>query len=307
MIPTYNCARHLAHTLQTLQCQTISIDKAQIEVVDDDSNSDDPAAIVRRTENDRIRFHRLPQHRGKAHTFNACIDRAEREWLHILPGDGWVLPNAYEVFSKCIDAYPEALAVFVRCQIVNDAGDQIGESELIGPEQRGLLRYTPQRWRKNPLRYGSVLLSRRAVAAVGKFDADFFHVNDWNYWWRVARAVPVAYTNTFIGAQRRSGSNLSSSLIKAGTDLKEHIGQIRLMIETDSQDPRYANLVSPTLYREIYATGLTQCSELLDDQEALTTNLNILQQVPAAGRGLEPLLRFQVHRFRYRFGARLTR
>ncbi|HZG65515.1 MAG TPA: glycosyltransferase, partial [Herpetosiphonaceae bacterium] len=45
MIPTYNCARYLRGTLESVLAQDPGPDHMQIEVVDDGSQ-DDPAAVV---------------------------------------------------------------------------------------------------------------------------------------------------------------------------------------------------------------------------------------------------------------------
>ena len=47
MIPTYNCAKYLRETLASVLAQDPGAEVMQIEVVDDRSTQDDPAAVER--------------------------------------------------------------------------------------------------------------------------------------------------------------------------------------------------------------------------------------------------------------------
>src|SRR3954464_2658390 len=76
MIPTYNCAAYLAHTLRSVLEQAPSVDEMQIEVVDDASGADDPEAVVRQIAGDRVTFFRQPKNVGPQANFTACIQRA---------------------------------------------------------------------------------------------------------------------------------------------------------------------------------------------------------------------------------------
>src|SRR5918997_4139249 len=85
IIPTYNCAKYLEETLESLKRQENGrIDEAQILVLDDCSTKDDPGAVVERVWPGRVRFVRQPKNLGPCGNFNSCIDHAEREWIHIL-------------------------------------------------------------------------------------------------------------------------------------------------------------------------------------------------------------------------------
>src|SRR5277367_2379258 len=93
MIPTYNCANYLATTLRSVLAQAPDASAMQIEVVDDCSTKDDPAAVVSKLGRGRVGFFQQPHNVGISANFNSCIRRGKGEWIHILHGDDLVLPG----------------------------------------------------------------------------------------------------------------------------------------------------------------------------------------------------------------------
>src|SRR4051812_8827347 len=92
MIPTYNCARYLAETLESVLCQDPGPEQMHVEVIDDCSTVDDPQSVVDRIGRGRVLFHRNLENKGAVRTFNTCIQRSAGELVHILHGDDLVRP-----------------------------------------------------------------------------------------------------------------------------------------------------------------------------------------------------------------------
>jgi len=93
MIPTFNCAKYLRQTLESVLAQDPGPGLMQIEVVDDVSTKDDPEAVVREIGKGRVQFYRNGQNLGAIRNFNGCVQRAKGHWVHILHGDDAVLPG----------------------------------------------------------------------------------------------------------------------------------------------------------------------------------------------------------------------
>ena len=69
MIPTYNCAGYLRQTLASVLAQDPGSEFMQIEVVDDHSTRDDPAAVVEELGHGRVGFYRQPENVGYIRNF----------------------------------------------------------------------------------------------------------------------------------------------------------------------------------------------------------------------------------------------
>ena len=64
-----------------------------IEVIDDLSVQDDPAAVVREIGDSRVTFFRQPANVGPQANFTTCVQRARGYWVHLLHGDDMVRPG----------------------------------------------------------------------------------------------------------------------------------------------------------------------------------------------------------------------
>jgi glycosyltransferase involved in cell wall biosynthesis len=193
MIPTYNCAAYLAHTLRSVLEQSPSPDEMQIEVVDDVSTSDDPEAVVREVGAGRVAFFRQPKNVGPQANFTACIQRARGHWVHILHGDDMVRPGFYAAMNDAIRRDPAIHAAFSR--VINIDEDN-GWIDLSDRERTtaGVIPDLIQRlaiW--NRIMFPSIVVRRSAYEQLGGFHPQLFHSADWDMWKRVASRYRVWY------------------------------------------------------------------------------------------------------------------
>jgi glycosyltransferase involved in cell wall biosynthesis len=284
VIPTYNCAAYLRETLQSLKDQEGSwLEEAQILVVDDCSTKDDPHAVVNQVWRDRVQFLRQPQNLGPCANFNSCIDHAEREWIHILHGDDFVFPSAYQEFSDSIESTPGAIAVFARAVTVNEDSKWMTLPRLLGDGWRGPLPYDPVMWSSNPVACSAVLISRRAIERAGKFDCSFCHCQDWNLWWRIAKAGPVAYSDRCIAAYREFQGNHTSTLLTTGKHFEEMLEQLHRLVASLNGDCALG-YDPDVLYEHVYDKLLSQCRVFLGDPEPFNANFRMFEHLPASFR-----------------------
>ncbi|HLK16569.1 MAG TPA: glycosyltransferase family 2 protein [Fimbriimonadaceae bacterium] len=221
MIPTYNCAELLKETLEALARQTLDLSEAQIEIVDDCSTKDDPEATARKVWGSRVSFFRQPQNVTAIPNFNTCIERAEREWLYILHGDDYPTLDGLEAMQEALAFNPDARAVFGRVIFCDQDSSATAVSDSFGPGLHGPLVINPEMWRGSPAQFVGVIASRSAFSICGPFSEEYVHVADLWMWWRLANAVPVAYTNRLCGYYRSHPANHTSSLITEGVNLRE--------------------------------------------------------------------------------------
>ena len=289
MIPTYNCADYLRHTLQSLREQGPSIRKARIVVMDDCSTRDDPQAVVKELWPSRVRFIRHANNIGVVANFNGCIHEARRRWIHILHGDDIALPGAYEEFAGTVRQNPQAIAVFGRSVFMEIHGFWKGTTPILGPEPRGGYGYRAEQWSTCPVQCAGVLISQPGVEAVGEFDSQFCHAADWNMWWRLARTGRVAYTNRCVGGYRMFEGNHSSTLRRNGLNMRESVAQAKLIFAECSTQTEARKFWAPMLSQVV-----RQCQSFRDDPEALARNVAVLDEFPD---GSVPWrIRAQLHR-----------
>ncbi len=76
--------------------------------------------MVRDLAGNRVNFSQTPENRGLAGCWNACIERARGEWVHILHQDDYVLPGFYEEVGEIARLQPDAGLIAVRSFFVNE-------------------------------------------------------------------------------------------------------------------------------------------------------------------------------------------
>src|SRR5687768_5106714 len=103
MIPTYHCARFLRETLESVLAQAPGPEMMQIEVVDDGSMLDDPAAVVADVGGGRVSFYRQPQNVGHTKNFETCLKRARGQVIHLLHGDDYVRDGFYRKLQRAFE------------------------------------------------------------------------------------------------------------------------------------------------------------------------------------------------------------
>jgi glycosyltransferase involved in cell wall biosynthesis len=267
-----------------VQQSSETLELAQIMVVDDCSTQDDPAAVVQEVALGRVGFHQHSRNKGVCANLNSCLEMAERQWIQILHGDDYMFPGGYREFSACLEQFPGALAVFARSRLISSAKTFVCESEALGPDDRGWLSYDPKMWIRNLIYPGGVLLNRRVMDVVGKFDCTFSHVNDWNYWWRLARTRQCVYTRACIAAYRVSEAGHSSSLVRSGRNVAEGLEQVERLIASLEEDNDSAGITNDDLYEGVYETAFAQCSRFIGDHKAFMANWRWLTRMPRSLR-----------------------
>jgi GT2 family glycosyltransferase len=222
MIPTYNCADYLRKTLGSVLSQAPGPNEMQIEIVDDVSTKDDPAAVVEELGRGRVSFFRNPVNLGATATFNRCIERARGRWVHILHGDDMVLPGFYQAHRELIDAHPEAVMVFGQVVYIDETDRWTGIVGPLPPDDGSIVKDFYQVQAVKQLgHFVGVVVRRDAYESVGGFCTLFHHVADWNMWFRIARVGPVAQVNRPYGLYRMHQASDTSKLMIGAVNTKE--------------------------------------------------------------------------------------
>ena len=222
MIPTFNCAKYLRQTVESVLTQSPHVDQMQIEVVDDVSTKDDPEAVVREVAEGRVDFYRKPRNEGAIANFNTCIQRSRGHLVHILHGDDYVLPGFYSKLADLAKDHPSVSAFFVRCQVVEEDGslDHIsGRIQHLAQPSRspGNLFY------RNDLLAPGVVIRRSFYETHGGFLPSLVHTADWEMWVRAISQGTGLWINELLAAYRCFSSNHTCSLARTAENLRDYL------------------------------------------------------------------------------------
>lgn len=268
MIPTYNCAAYLGRTLQSVLAQDPGPSAMQIEVIDDGSTRDDPAAVVATVGKGRVALHRHASNRGICPTFNTCIQRSRGLWVHILHGDDMVLPTFYGAYQKVIEAHPEAALVYGPVQEI-DPDDVLVKP---GPMPAGpprLVANFAQRQASEQLCATPAVVVRRAVyEQVGGFCDLFSHVADMDMWHRAGRAGSVYALGEAHALYRVHPTSDTSRLLVSARNIEERY------VLTLANAARLPVGESLGPWRERLADLAEGCAWRLDDRGSTEGRLN---------------------------------
>jgi glycosyltransferase involved in cell wall biosynthesis len=297
MIPTYNCAEYLKQTLHSVLQQALEPQEMQIEVVDDESTQDDPAAVVREVGQGRVSFYRQPQNGGAIHNFNTCIQRSTGHLLHILHGDDKVLPGFYAAMEQAFQQEPAIGAAFCRPIYLDEFDNQRFIYQLEQSEA-GVMPQLLQRLGKVcMIQTPSIVVKREVYETIGGFHPELFHAGDWEMWKRIASYYPIWYEPEPLACYRTHSSSHTSGLVRSGANIANtrraiEISQsylpesIREFVTTEAREFYAMYAFESTcwhLVRRDFQTAIAQLREGLKCSHSLKTLTNISRFIGAIG------------------------
>jgi glycosyltransferase involved in cell wall biosynthesis len=258
MIPTYNCADYLGHTLRSVLEQAPPADDMHIEVVDDASFKDDPEAVVHELGQGRVSFFRQPANAGPQSTFTTCVERAQGEWVHILHGDDMVRPGFYEAMRRGAHTDPSIHAAFCRVITIDERNGWLELSEREA-DSAGVLPALIDRLAVcNLIMFPSIVVRRSAYEQLGGFHPELFHSADWDMWKRIATRFPVWYDPEPLALYRIHRGSDTSRLMQTGANIRD--ARHAIAIAEAYLPPGRAGLLSrkARLYHALYAMELAR-------------------------------------------------
>jgi glycosyltransferase involved in cell wall biosynthesis len=200
-------------------------------LVADDGSTDNTADIVA-SFGDAILYLSLP-HRGQpAATRNAGLEVAKGEFIAFLDSDDLFLPNKLALQLLAFEAQPEAGLVYSNGHFFRDDPEQATGYVLDGlPTPSG--DAFPELLQGNFVAPPVVLIRRTCLDVVGTFDErpDFFAVEDYDLWLRIAAQFPIVYAPGDVAAIRRHKQSISSDVATLRT------GVLRVLAKLEATYP----------------------------------------------------------------------
>ncbi|BAZ16566.1 family 2 glycosyl transferase [Calothrix sp. NIES-4071] len=250
IIPTYNNTKYLEQTLIAVLEQAPSEEVMQIEVVDDCSTEGDVEEIVKRVGFGRISFYRNAQNLGLIGNWNACIARAQGDWVHILHQDDLVMPGFYAKLQAGIEQQPNIGAAFCRYLFVNEEGSKLAESYL-HRETPGIIENWLERIvEKQQIQCSSIVVKRSVYEQLGGYCPQAGYAADWEMWKRIASRYQFWFEPETLAAYRSHPFSATSKYTKSGANIADTRRAIEI---SESYLPKHIAVEASTRAREYYA------------------------------------------------------
>ena len=220
MIPTYNCANYLRKALASVLAQDPGAELMHIEVIDDYSTHDDPAAVVAELGENRVGFYQQPVNVGVPANFDTCLQRSRGHLVHILHGDDFVLEGFYEKMQQSFAKHAGLGAAFCRQIFIDEEGSQKEFSDLEQTESGILSNWLERLASEQRIMTPSIVVKREAYEKLGGFDHRLRCSEDWEMWVRIAANYPIWYEVEPLAAYRMHTNSNTGRHIRTGEDMK---------------------------------------------------------------------------------------
>jgi glycosyltransferase involved in cell wall biosynthesis len=221
MIPAYNPpAKYLEQALRSVLQQEPGSERMQIEVVDDCSPNADVKKIVESVAGGRIAFSQTPKNSGLAGCWNACIERARGEWVHILHQDDYVLPGFYQRLEAAAAAHPEVSLLATRSFFVDEHSIIWRMTErLVKLENGG--RAVEDFFYVTPIQCAGVAVRRSFYEAHGGFLPELKYTIDCEMWTRVISSSGGLVVPDVLACYRLFGAGETGRLSRNAEQLRD--------------------------------------------------------------------------------------
>ena len=239
MIPTYNCAKYLRQTLASVLAQDPGSEVMQIEVVDDHSTRDDPAAVVEELGRGRVGFYRQPQNVGHVKNFETCLQRSRGKLIHLLHGDDCVRDGFYRKLQRGFEKKPEIGAAFCRHIHMDEQNHWTWISWLEQPESGVLDNWLERIAVEQRIQTPSIVVRREVYERLKAFDCRLRWCEDWEMWIRIAAHYPVWYEVEPLAVYRVHSVSTTGRYVRAGEniqDLRKGISMVRQYLPDECAD-----------------------------------------------------------------------
>jgi glycosyltransferase involved in cell wall biosynthesis len=191
-IPTYNAARTVRETLESILAQTYP----NLEVhVSDNASTDETLKVIESIEDPRITIHRHDVNVGGEGNFNRCIQLASGKYTAIFHADDLYEPDMVEKQVAFLEANAEAGAVFTAASVIDDSGSRTGRLDPPQGLSSADRLYDFKTIFKAVLQYSNFLICPSVMARTEVYQQDiqrwrgeaFGNSADLDVWFRIMR------------------------------------------------------------------------------------------------------------------------
>jgi glycosyltransferase involved in cell wall biosynthesis len=203
-IPTRNRCQWLGGAIESVLAQTYEDFEL---VVCDNASTDATPDVVRRYDDERVRYVRRPHDVGIVETYNLIFRALESEYFLVLPDDDRIEPDLLARTVPVLDAHPRAGMVHTRFDTIDAAGTVAVRG---GDWTNGLTADTVESGHdfiRESMVFScrvcaSTALTRTAALPPGLFDPADFPAVDFGLWLRMALDWDMAFLADSLASYR---------------------------------------------------------------------------------------------------------
>lgn len=214
IIPTYNSARYLQETIQSVLSQ--SWQNFEVIVVDDGSTDNTPE-ILRGIRSDKIQYFRQDNSGGPSKPRNVGIRRARGKYVAFFDSDDLMAKEKLEEAVGFLEQYPDLGLLFSNFKVCNECGESFPGTFLDGltafgeiqKQQVGEKRFIIESavayqglFHLNFIGTSGVVAPKSVFLSVGGFDESIAGPEDRDMWLRISKQYSLGYLD-IIGHQYR--------------------------------------------------------------------------------------------------------
>lgn len=242
VIPTYNSARYLPETIESVLLQ--SMQDFEIIIVDDGS-TDNTQEVVGALHSNKIRYIRQENSGGPARPRNVGIHHARGKYISLLDSDDLMSINKLAEAVEFLERYSDLGLLFSNFEVCNERGDsvpgtfldkyqifwdlpkkQVGEKWFI---IESALAYKSLFF-QNFIGTSGTVVPKSVFLSVGGFDESIAGPEDLDMWFRILRRYEVGYLDVVGHRYRRRDTGITG---RGGGVLAPHrIRVMRKQLET---------------------------------------------------------------------------
>lgn len=229
IVPTYNMARFLAASLQSVSKAAYGHAAVVEVVVVDDASTDDTRDVLVAFQRDAgfaVHVLKHPANRGSSAAKNTGIRHAQGDYVLLLDADNTVGENIFTRLNEETASHPEADVFILGMQLVDGRGVPTGVFYRDVVDLDVAANMAPK---SSPLLQDNFMdnfsLVKRSVLLDNPFDENFDYLEDWDLWIRLnwIRQVQFRFVADLLGNYRIMDDSKTRQLKKSDAKNKRQL------------------------------------------------------------------------------------
>jgi glycosyltransferase involved in cell wall biosynthesis len=275
-IPSYNHAKYISQTIQSILDQTFQ--DFEILIIDDVS-TDNSIEIIKSFNDPRIRIISLAENQGVCAVSNICIQNANSKYIALIASDDIMEKTKLEKQVRFLEENPNFGAVFSGMTIIDENG-KINEkktrkyTKVFEKENRCRFEWLNYFFHNaNCIAATSLLANTLALKTVGGFDDKITQAHDLDLWVRLCLSgyeIHIIHEKLLQYRERNNCRNLSSNTADT---------RIRLLFDNEKILNNFLKISSPADFTKIFPTSsAASMKKFLPKEEKIIISYLVLQE-----------------------------